>query len=427
MIDPEKIRSNFPIFERKINGRRLVYLDNAATTQKPRQVVDAIVNYYYTSNSNVHRGIYRLSEEATELYSKSRENIADFIGSGDSREIVFLRNSTEALNMLAYTLGRSLKEGDEILLSVMEHHSNVVPWQFLKSMGIKLKFVDVDSDGCLDLEDMQEKISSRTRIVSVTHVSNLLGTINPVKEIGKIAHEHDAAFIIDGAQSVPHMPVNVRDLDCDFLAFSGHKMLGPSGIGVLYGKFDELDSLPPFLAGGEMIKTVSQENATWNDTPLKFEAGTPNIEGAIGLSAAVDFLREIGMGDVRKHEKDLIGYTLKKEDESGIEGLVSYGPRNVERRGGVYSFNLGEIKPLDLNANFSENRLERGSVHPHDVAEGLDRYGIAVRSGHHCAMPLNNRLEIVASSRASFYIYNTREDADVFFDALKDVQKAFVR
>ncbi|AKA48630.1 hypothetical protein IX51_05410 [uncultured archaeon] len=427
MINPEEIKSHFPIFNREIKGNRLVYLDSAATTQKPVEVVDAIVDYYYNSNSNVHRGIYTISEEATELYDASRENVSHFIGSKDSRQIVFVRNATEALNFLSYTLGRSLTEGDEILLSVMEHHSNIVPWQFLKEKGVRLKFVDIGSDGNLDLEDLKSKISKRTKIVSLTHVSNLLGTINPVKEIGRIAHENGSVFIVDGAQSVPHMPVDVEDIGCDFMAFSGHKMLGPSGIGVLYGKFDLLDSLHPFMGGGEMIREVSLEESTWNDTPLKFEAGTPNIEGAIGLSAAVDFLRGLGMENVRRHEMELVSYVLQKEIESGIKDLVSYGPREVQERGGVYSFNIGEIHPLDLNRKLSVESVETSAVHPHDVAADLDSYGLSIRSGHHCAMPLNNKLGIVASSRASFYIYNSREDVNALFDALKKVQKAFVR
>lgn len=427
MINPQEIKKNFPIFERKIDGQNIVYLDSAATTQKPRQVVEAVVNYYYSSNSNVHRGIYRISEEATELYDHARDNVSSFIGSRDSRQVVFVRNSTEALNFLSYTLGKSLARGDEIVLSVMEHHSNIVPWQFLMEKGVVLRFVDIDENGYLDLEDLKSKITRRTKIVSLTHVSNLLGTINSVREIGRIAHENDALFIIDAAQSVPHMPVDVSDLDCDFMVFSGHKMLAPAGIGVLYGKFDLLDSLPPFMGGGEMIREVSLAGSTWNDTPLKFEAGTPNVEGAIGLSAAIDFLREIGMDNVRSHEKRLIAYVLKKEEEVQIKDLVSYGPRDPEKRGGVYSFNVGEIRPLDLTTDLSREALETGAVHPHDMAADLDRYGIAVRSGHHCAMPLNTRLKIVASARASFYIYNDTEDVDLLFGAIDKVRKAYVK
>lgn len=427
MINPEEIKQNFPIFKREIDGKRIVYLDSAATTQKPRQVVDAIVDYYYRSNSNVHRGIYRISEEATELYDHSRDNASEFIGSKDSRQLVFLRNSTEGINLLSYTIGRSLNRGDEILLSEMEHHSNIVPWQFLKEKGVILKFVEVDGDGHLDMEDLKKKISRRTKIVSLTHVSNLLGTINPVKDIGRIAHEYGAVFILDGAQSVPHMPVDVREIDCDFMVFSGHKMLGPAGIGVLYGRYDMLDSLPPFMGGGEMIREVSLQNSTWNDTPLKFEAGTPNVEGAIGLSAAIDFLRRLGMKNIREHEKKLVEYVLGKEEEEKIEGLVSYGPRDPDGRGGVYSFNVGEIKPLDLSKKLSIESLETSAVHPHDMAAELDRYGVSVRSGHHCAMPMNTKLGIVASARASFYVYNDKEDVDLLFESIKKVQKAYVK
>lgn len=427
MLSPESVKKNFPIFDREVNGRRLVYLDSAATTQKPRQVVDAIVDYYYSCNSNVHRGIYTISEEATDRYNKARENVSSFIGSADSRQIVFLRNTTEALNLLSYTLGRNLEKGDEILLSEMEHHSNLVPWQFLQDKGVVLKFVNVNDDGTLDMDDLRDKISNRTKIVSITHVSNVLGTINPVKEIGKIAHEHGALFIVDGAQSVPYMPVDVEDIGCDFMAFSGHKMLGPAGIGALYGRFDLLEGMHPFMGGGEMIKMVGLRESTWGEVPLKFEAGTPNIEGAIGMSAAVDFLRNLGMENVRNHERDLIAYTLKKEGESGIEELASYGPRNPDVRGGVYSFNVGEIPPLEINGSLSEELIRTSAVHPHDVAADLDLDGVSVRSGHHCAMPLNRKLGIVASSRASFYVYNSREDVDMLFQGLEKIRRVYSR
>ncbi len=427
MTDPLEIRKHFPIFEREINGKPLVYLDSAATTQKPREVVEAIADFYYNHNSNVHRGIYTISEEATTLYDHARNNISEFIGSRDSRQIVFTRNATEGLNFLSSIRGKQLGKGDEVMLTEMEHHSNIVPWQFLKEKGVKLKFVSLDGEGKLDLEDMKNKLTPRTRIVSVTQVSNLLGTINPVKEIGKIAHENGSTFIVDGAQSVPHMPVDVRDIDCDYLVFSGHKMLGPTGIGVLYGKYDQLDSLPPYMGGGEMIREVRWDSSTWNDTPLKFEAGTPNVAGAVGLSAAVDFLRGIGMENVRGHEKEIITYTLSKEEEEKIPDLVSYGPKDPEVRGGVYSFNLGEIPPLDLSSNLSESSVKTSAIHPHDVAAQLDSYGIAIRSGHHCAMPLNTKMRIVASSRASFYVYNTLEDVDVLFDSLRKAREVYAR
>lgn len=429
MLSPEEIKKNFPIFDRKINNRKIIYLDSAATTQKPKQVVDAIVDYYYKSNSNVHRGIYRLSDEATELYNKSRENVASFVGANNSSELVFLRNTTEALNLLSYTLGRRLHKGDEILLTVMEHHSNLVPWQFLQEKGVKLRFAEIDDEGKLDVDDFQSKINDNTKIVSVTHVSNLLGTINDVKSLGKIAHENGSLFVVDGAQSAPHMKVDVKGIDCDFFAFSGHKMLAPTGIGGLYGKIDLLEKMDPFMGGGEMINTVSLEKSTWAEVPLKFEAGTPNIEGAIGFSAAVDFLRGIGMENVRAHEKDLIKYTLKREEEAAIPNLKSYGPMNPEIRGGVYSFNLGEIPPLDLSVELNRNGIgvDTGAVHPHDVASGLDKMSISVRSGHHCAMPLSMRLGVVATSRASYYIYNTREDVDALFEALKSVSEMYRR
>ncbi len=427
MIDPGEIKKHFPIFERSINGKPLIYLDSAATTQKPREVVESIVDYYYNHNSNVHRGIYKIGEESTSLYDKARENISNFIGSRDSRQIVFTRNSTEGLNMLAHVLGKELDSGDEVLLSEMEHHSNIVPWQFIQDRGIKLKFVSVTDGGLLDLEDMKSKLTKRTKIVSLTHASNLLGTINPIDEIGKMVHDNGSTFIVDGAQSVPHMPVDVDKMDCDFMVFSGHKMLGPTGIGVLYGKYDLLDSMHPFMGGGEMIREVGKNYSTWNDTPLKFEAGTPNVEGAIGLSAAVDFLKRIGMEQVREHEEEIIRYALKLEGEEDIPELVSYGPRDAEIRGGVYSFNLGEIHPLDLSKKLSADSIEAGAIHPHDIAAELDKYGLAVRSGHHCAMPLNTRLGIVASSRASFYVYNSKEDVDLLFNSLRNVRKVYLK
>lgn len=424
MLSSAQIKKDFPFFIDR--GKDLTFLDSAATTQKPSVVIDAISDFYRNSNSNVHRGIYRLSEEATDLYSGARENISGFIGSADPGQIVFVRNATEALNLLAYSLGKGLHEGDEILLTIMEHHSNIVPWQFLQDRGVKLKFVDINSDGTLDMEDFQNKINSRTRIVSVTHVSNLLGTVNNVRELGRIAHDNGSLFIVDGAQSVPHMPVDVRADNPDFMAFSGHKMLGPMGIGCLYGRLDLLEELPPFNGGGEMIREVHMDHSVWADVPEKFEAGTPNVEGAIGLSAAVDYLRRIGMANVREHEKDLIQYTFRKEEEAGISTLVSYGPRSVGQRGGIYAFNLGEIHPFSVEQEMNNPDRNSGSpVHPHDVGTALDKYGIAVRAGHHCAMPLTHRLNVVATSRASYYIYNSRGDVDKLFDALQKIVKAY--
>ncbi|WP_393971686.1 aminotransferase class V-fold PLP-dependent enzyme [Oxyplasma meridianum] len=425
MVQWERIKQDFPIFLSERN-RNLTYLDSAATSQKPKSVIDAVTDFYQNYCSNVHRGIYSLSETATDMYEKSRENISGFIGSPSSDEIVFLRNTTEALNLLSYTLGRNLSAGDEVLISIMEHHSNIVPWQFLEEKGIKVIYTDITKEGKLDMEDFRRKITPRTKIVSITHVSNLLGTINPVREIGKMAHDNGSIFIVDGAQSVPHMKVNVQDIGCDFFAFSGHKMLGPSGIGVLYGKREMLHQMHPFLGGGEMIRTVSTFGSTWNDVPLKFEAGTPNIEGSIGLSAAVDYLNRVGMDEIRDHERDLIQYTLKMEDEYDIENLVSYGPRDPNAKDGVYSFNIGEIPPMDMDSQLMNNGLIIGSsVHPHDVSSSLDETDVAVRSGHHCAMPLNHRLGVVATSRASYYVYNTRNDVDRLFEQLERIRKVY--
>ena len=420
----QQIKGDFPFFIN--NGKGLTYLDNAATTQKPQKVLDAVVDYYTNWNSNVRRGIYRLSEEATNLFEKSRENISQFIGSRNPRQLAFVRNATEALNLLAYSLGHGLKAGDEILLTIMEHHSNIVPWQFLQEKGVKVKFADIREDGTLDMDDFQSKLTSRTKIVSATHCSNLLGTINDAAALAKLSHENGSVFILDAAQSVPHMPVDVEKLDCDFMAFSGHKMLGPMGIGVLYGKYGLLNSLPPFNGGGEMIREVYTDHSTYADAPEKFEAGTPNVGGAVGLSAAVDYLREIGMENVRSHEKDLMAYTLKKEEEHGIDLLKSYGPRSPEVRGGIYTFNLGEFNPLSLGDGLSNEHISIGSnVHPHDVASGLDSSNIAVRAGHHCAMPLTHRLNVVATSRASYYIYNSRDDIDRLFESLARIRRLY--
>lgn len=424
MINLSAIKKDFPIFS---NNPDLCYLDSAATTQKPRQVIEAIEDYYYSCNSNVHRGIYRISEEATNRFESSRENISNFIGSRDPRQIVFTRNATESLNLLAYTLGKTLHPGDEVLLSTMEHHSNIVPWQFLREKGIIVNFADITPEGTLDIEDLSQKMTNRTRIVSLTHVSNVLGCINPVSEIGKIVHDNSSIFIVDSAQGVPHMPVDVEKMDCDFLAFSGHKMLGPTGIGCLYGKFDLLDKLPPFMGGGEMIMEVSLAGAKWNETPLKFEAGTPNIEGAIGLSAAVNYLRNIGMDNVRSHEKDLISYTMERAGD--VEDLKYYGPIDPEKHGGVFTFNIGDVPAFDLERDLAGKgiNVSANGIHPHDTATIMDRDDIAIRSGHHCAMPLMTRLGVSATSRASFYIYNGREDVDRFFAAINDVKVAFAR
>lgn len=424
MLSSERLKQDFPFFNNE--GKTLTYLDNAATTQKPSAVIEAISDFYTNHNSNVHRGIYRLSEETTDLYWKARENISRFVGNRDARQLVFTRNATEALNLLSYSLGKGLKPGDEVLLSIMEHHSNLVPWQFLQERGVKLRFTDINDDGTLNVDDFRNKLNSRTRIVSITQCSNLLGTINDVAELGRISHDNGSIFIVDGAQSVPHMPVDATRLDCDFLAFSGHKMLGPMGIGCLFGKAELLEKMPPFNGGGEMIKEVYPDHSVWADPPDKFEAGTPNVEGAIGLSAAVDYLRKLGMENVREHEKDLIGYTLKKEEETGLKSLVSYGPKDTGQRGGIYTFNLGELHPLSMDEELSSMEIKMGSaIHPHDVGTQLDRDNIAVRAGHHCAMPLTHRLNVVATSRASYYIYNSRSDIDKLFDSLSKIQVAY--
>ncbi len=420
MLDPLKVKKDFPIFKRKIEGKEIIYLDNAATTQKPYVVIDAIKNYYENFNSNVHRGIYKLSEESTDLYEKSRKNISEFIGAPDPRGLVFVRNTTEALNLVASSIGQGLKKDDEVLLTMMEHHSNIVPWQFLKAKGVKIKFADIKDDGTLDVDDYVSKITPMTKVASVTHVSNVLGAINDVKELGKIVHEKDITFIVDGAQSVPHMPVDVKDIDCDFFAFSGHKMVGPMGIGGLYGKPDLLEKLPPYMGGGDMIKSVTTEESTWNEIPYKFEAGTQNVADAVGLSAAADYLRKLGMKDIRKHETELMLYAF--QEERYVEGLKSFGPRSLHLRAGVYSFNCGEVPAFDIEKELSGERIKisKGSMHPHDIASEMDKEGIAVRSGHHCAMPLMARLDVQATARASFYIYNTKEDIDKFFIELNN-------
>ncbi len=387
-MDVERIREDFPILKRKINGHPLIYFDNTATTQKPVQVINAIKEFYEKYNANIHRGVHTLSQEASELYEKAHEKVADFINA-DWREVIFVRNTTEAINLVANVL--DLKDG-EVVVSMMEHHSNLVPWQ-----DKNLEVVNIKGDGTLDMEDLKEKITKKTKLVAITHVSNVLGTINPVEEIGKMAHEVGALFLVDGAQSVPHMPIDVKKMNCDFLAFSGHKMLGPAGIGVLYGKKDLLEELPPFLKGGDMISHVWVDRATWNELPWKYEAGTPNIAGGVGLGAAVDYLKTVGMENVRRHEEELVGYALDGLSSLGVE---IYGP---EERGGLISFNLE-------------------GVHPHDVAYFLDKKGIAVRSGHHCAQPLMRCLGIKGTVRASFYIYNTKWEIDKFLDALKEIQ-----
>jgi cysteine desulfurase/selenocysteine lyase len=405
-LNVTKIRADFPILRRKIGGKPLVYLDNAATSQKPKAVIDAIDRYYHEYNSNVHRGIHRLSEEATVAFEQSREEFARFIGAKAAKEIIFVRNATEALNLVALTWARAnLKSGDRILLTEMEHHSNIVPWQMLaKEKGLRIDYVEIRDDGILNRENFEQLIKESPKVVSLAHVSNALGTINPVRQMAQEAHKVGATVIVDAAQSVPHMPVDVADLECDFLAASGHKMLAPTGIGMLYGRQDLLDHMEPLMGGGEMIKEVHLQDARWNDLPWKFEAGTPNIEGVIGLGAAVGYLTKLGMQNVREHEKDITRYAIERL--AGVKGLVLYGTREIEKRGAAISFNLG-------------------GIHAHDLATVLDTQGIAIRSGQHCAQPLMERLKVPATSRASFYIYNTRREVDILVRALEKARKMF--
>ncbi len=405
MIDMRAVRADFPILERKIGEKPLIYLDSGATSQKPRQVIEAVASFYREHNANVHRGLYQLAAEATDLYEEARAKVARFIGAAPD-EVVFTHGTTEALNLAAFSLGEArVKAGDEIVVTVMEHHANLIPWQQVARLkGAVLVPVGTTPTGELDLAELAKKVTGRTKVVAVTHVSNVLGTINPVPEIAELAHRVGAVVVVDAAQSVPHLPVDVRELGADLFAFSGHKMLGPTGIGVLWGKKELLEELPPFLTGGEMIREVWLERATWNDVPYKFEAGTPPIAQAVGLGAAVDYLSSLGMGEVRRHDLALTARAL--------EGLLAkdyvevYGPRDPERRGGVVAFNL------------------RG-IHPHDVATFLDQEGIAIRAGHHCAQPLHRLLGIPASCRVSFYLYNTPEEVDRFLAALDQVWEAF--
>ena len=418
-LNIEQIRNDFPILQRKIHNKPLIYFDNAATSQKPKQVIDAMDNYYKNSNANIHRSIHELGEEATEAYEKAHEKTADFINADSYQNIVFTKNTTESLNLLAYSLTSKLKKGDEIVISQMEHHSNFVPWQQLaKQRELKLKFIKIDEEGNLDKNSVQENISKKTKIVSLTHVSNVLGTINPVKEIAKIAHENGAVMAVDGAQSVPHIPIDVKQLDADFLAFSGHKMLGPTGIGGLYGKKELLEEMQPFLYGGEMIREVSFNDTTFNELPWKFEAGTMNIAESVGLGAAIDYLKKIGMEQIRNGDKELVDYAMAQLKE--IDWIKIYGPKPQES------------KILDGHRNQSISR-ERGAVisfnvagvHAHDVAQILDSEGIAVRAGHHCCMPLMSVLNVPATARASFYLYNTEHEIDNFIEALYKVKKIF--
>jgi cysteine desulfurase/selenocysteine lyase len=407
-INVSKLREDFPVLKRQVNGKPLIYFDNAATSQKPESVIETMNNYYREYNANIHRGIHKLAEEATLAHEEAREKIAKFINAKRTEEIVFTRNATESINLVAYSWGRAnVGKGDKIVLTIMEHHSNIVPWQLLaEEKGADIEYVKIDNEGLLRLDKLHELIDERTKIVCVTQASNALGTINPVKEIGKAVHRYGAMFLVDAAQAVPHLPVDVRDVDSDFFAFSGHKMLGPTGIGVLHAKSEHLRNMPPFLGGGEMIREVHTTGTSFKDIPYKFEAGTPNIVGAIGFGAAVDYLRKIGMENVHEHEREIAKYAIGRMDE--VKGLTLFGPRDIAKRVGVLSFNLGDI-------------------HAHDLASILDEEGIAIRSGHHCAQPLMEFLNVPAMARASFYIYNTKEEVDVFINALEKARKLFAR
>ncbi|HFK1809091.1 TPA: cysteine desulfurase SufS [Bacillus cereus] len=398
-----EIRKQFPILDQKVNGKQLVYFDSAATSQKPIQVIETLERYYKEYNSNVHRGVHTLGTKATDAYEGAREKVRKFINAKSMEEIIFTRGTTTALNTVAVSYGlENVKEGDEIVISYMEHHSNIIPWQQVaKKTGATLKYLPLQPDGTISLEDVRQTVTPNTKIVSIMQVSNVLGTINPVKEIGAIAHENGAIMVVDGAQSTPHMKVDVQDLNCDFYALSAHKMCGPTGIGVLYGKKELLNNMEPIEFGGEMIDFVDLQESTWKELPWKFEAGTPIIGNAIGLGAAIDFLEEIGLDNIEKHEHELAQYALERLSE--VDGVTIYGPKH---RAGLVTFNIED-------------------VHPHDVATVLDVEGIAVRAGHHCAQPLMKWLKASSTARASFYLYNTKEEIDTFVESLIKTKEYF--
>lgn len=422
MYDINKVRADFPILSREVYGKPLVYLDNAATTQKPRQVVDALVEEYYNVNANVHRGVHYLSQQATDLHEAAREKVRQFINAEKTEEIVFTRGTTESLNLVAATFAEQfMKEGDEVIVSVMEHHSNIVPWQLQASKrGIRLRVIPMTDDGRLQMDEYEKLFNERTRIVSVAHVSNVLGTVNPVDEIIRIAHEHDVPVIIDGAQSAPHFKVDVQAMDCDFFAFSGHKMYGPTGVGVLYGKERWLEQLPPYQGGGEMIDRVTFEHTTFERLPFKFEAGTPDYVATNGLARAIDYLETLGMDNIAAHEQDLTRYAMQRLGE--IEGMHIYGtPLSAMQSGAathdaVISFNIQQPSPNPQHLSF---------IHHLDIGTLLDRLGVAVRTGHHCAQPLMDRLGILGTVRASFALYNTREEVDVLAKGIARVAQMF--
>ncbi|NRG53401.1 cysteine desulfurase [Streptococcus suis] len=404
MIDFERIRKDFSILDQVVNDEPLVYLDNAATTQKPQQVLDVLADYYQKDNANVHRGVHTLSERATARYEAARRKVADFIQAKSSKEILFTRGTTTSLNWVAQFAKEILQPDQEVIISVQEHHSNIIPWQqACQQTGAKLRYVTL-KDGELDVDSLKSMLSEKTKFVSLAHVSNVLGSVAPIGEIAELVHQVGAYLVVDGAQSVPHMAVNVQELDVDFYAFSGHKMLGPTGIGVLYGKEELLNRMSPVEFGGEMIDFVYEQSATWKELPWKFEAGTPNIAGAIGLGAAIDYLTEIGMDTIQAHEAELVDYVFPKLQ--AIPGLTIYGSQDLSKRTGVIAFNLDDL-------------------HPHDVATALDYEGVAVRAGHHCAQPLLRYLQVPATVRASFYIYNTKADCDKLVEAIIKTKEFF--
>ncbi len=405
-LNTEKIKQDFPIFNQKINDETLVYLDNAATSQIPKFVEEKVRDFNEKERANVHRGVHALGLRATNQYESSRQKVANFIGANNAKEVIFTSGCTDSLNLVAASFGeQNIQAGDEILVSIMEHHSNLLPWQQLaKRKQAKLNFIEINSDGLLDIKNLKSKINSKTKIVALTHVSNVLGTINPIKELTDLAHEKGAIVVVDGAQAVGHFPIDVAELNVDFYAFSGHKMFAPTGIGVLYGKKDLLDKMQPYRLGGEMIANVTREGATWAEVPYKFEAGTPNIAGAIGLGAAIDYLQSLDFELIQKHEQELTSYALEKL--KNVLGLTIYGPQKGNGRIGVISFNLKNI-------------------HPHDLATALDLNGIEVRAGHHCAQPLMASLDTESTVRASLSIYNTKDDIDKLVSSLHEAKEFF--
>ncbi|WFA08064.1 cysteine desulfurase [Tissierella sp. Yu-01] len=403
-FDPEIIKNDFPILNQKVNGKRLVYLDNGATTQKPNQVINSMKDYCLSSHGNPHRGAHQLSIKATEEYDLAKETVRAFINASSIEEIIFTKGATESLNLLALSYGmENVKENDEIVIAISEHHSNILPWQRVaKLKGAKLNYLYLNDEGRITTEEIKNKINDKTKIVSIAHMSNVLGTIHPIKEIVDYAHSIGAIVIIDGAQSTPHIKVDVQDLDADFFVFSAHKLMGPMGIGVLYGKKELLEEMSPFLLGGDMIEYVTEQEATFAPLPFKFEAGTQNVEGAVGLKAAIEYIKYIGIDNITEHEKKLTEYTMDKL--LSIPYVNIQGPKNMENKAGIISFTIDD-------------------VHPHDTATILDSYGVAIRSGHHCAQPLMKYLNIPATSRISFYLYNTMEDVEQLIDGIKNVRK----